>query len=792
MGVKNWRSLAACAALGLSVCLARPLLAQHGPTGPWPVFTFTEHPDFPFADFLAGKLGVVLPTYDTSFLCVAYLYLRGRTLGAQQRKGVLEVWEGEVNPVLKQERDTSPQPYLQAWLRERAQVPGVGPVPILEAYGPGIVRSYYFQGGYYSYFNCLSDGFRNAASTLAERIKQFGAGSPEIKKWIASQDRVFANCSGSPSSAFLPAPARPDEPALIQADRAYQLASAYFYAGEFDRAIEQFRSIAADTKSPWHVLAPYLVARALVRKATLDQSGEKQLGTLAEAEAQLKRVLGSNSLEAVYPAARRLLGLVEARLHPAERLLELGRMISQPLPRADFGQHLTDYGLLLSRLENPSVLFGPGYKEQLAAAQARGRIELLHSAARDDLTDWIVTFRATGAEAFRHSLERWEATGSPVWLVAALAEAQSGQPGVSRLLAAAKNVAPGWPAGATVEFYRLRLLTDMGRKEEARAELDSFLARTRRRLPPSSLNLFLALRMRLAHNLLEFLRLAPRTPSHLMYLDEWNTFLPELMERPSRGLLKQAKQGLFDADSSVALTTGTPVSLLVRAAKSPILPVELRTRVCVAAWTRAVLLGKDREALQITPELELLRPETISFLEAYRSAAGTNNRHFAAVFAILHFPGMRPFITGGWGRLTPFAKINQYRDNWWQGGSGPQWQQLDGSELSQPLRAVYDQGQTPRPWFLSGGKRFAAAAEYAETLAVGTAPDYLAEEVLAWAKGHPKDPRVPEALHLAVRATRYGMTDRQTGALSRAAFELLHRKYPKSPWTRKTRYWFSM
>ena len=164
--------------------------------------------------------------------------------------------------------------------------------------------------------------------------------------------------------------------------------------------------------------------------------------------------------------------------------------------------------------------------------------------------------------------------------------------------------------------------------------------------------------MRLARNLREFLRLAPRTPSRLMYLDEWNTFLPELMEPPTHRLLSEAKQGLFEADSSVALTTGMPLSLLVWAAESPLLPVYLRKQVCVAAWTRAVLLGKGREALQITPELELLRPETKPFLEAYRSASDAGSRHFAAVFAILHFPGMQPFVTDGWGRMTPFAKID--------------------------------------------------------------------------------------------------------------------------------------
>jgi hypothetical protein len=41
-----------------------------------------------------------------------------------------------------------------------------------------------------------------------------------------------------------------------------------------------------------------------------------------------------------------------------------------------------------------------------------------------------------------------------------------------------------------------------------------------------------------------------------------------------------------------------------------------------------------------------------------------------------------------------------------------------------------------------------------------------------------------------VRATRYGCTDKDTPRFSKAAFDLLHRRYPKSPWAEKTKYWY--
>jgi hypothetical protein len=67
---------------------------------------------------------------------------------------------------------------------------------------------------------------------------------------------------------------------------------------------------------------------------------------------------------------------------------------------------------------------------------------------------------------------------------------------------------------------------------------------------------------------------------------------------------------------------------------------------------------------------------------------------------------------------------------------------------------------------------------------------YFAPAVLDWAKAHPDDPRVPEALHFFVRATRFGCVDKSIGPYSRRAFDLLHKKYPQSEWAKQTPYWF--
>jgi len=62
-------------------------------------------------------------------------------------------------------------------------------------------------------------------------------------------------------------------------------------------------------------------------------------------------------------------------------------------------------------------------------------------------------------------------------------------------------------------------------------------------------------------------------------------------------------------------------------------------------------------------------------------------------------------------------------------------------------------------------------------------------QTVAWARQHRDDPRVPEALHLAVRTSRYTNNAKAT-TYPKQAFQLLHSWYPNSTWTAQTPYWY--
>ncbi|HEV8718138.1 MAG TPA: hypothetical protein VGX03_35645 [Candidatus Binatia bacterium] len=488
-------------------CNPFPLFGS-GPFSQSPVFTYTTHPDLPLKKFVQGELGVLQPSYEGPALYVAYRHLIGMGFDTEEQKAVSDLWNSELGlpSTFSGELVPEQESPIAVWYDTRSRIPGASIPPPIEVY-----RS----DGYLLYYlNCSADAFRTAAKTLTERIAQFGAESPEVKDWLQAQDQVFANCAGGQT---IPAAAAPELHPLIQADRAYQIAAAHFYAGNFDVARKMFEDIAKDSSSPWRHLAPYLVARTLLRKATVDAGLNRiDWATFAQAEVQLREVLKDSSLSAVHPAAQRLLNFVRASLYPAERLQELAHAILQPHSGATLGQDLSDYMVLPLRA-------------------SRTREQQDSQGKRDELADWTHTLRGGREGAFEYAWQKWQETASPVWLVASLANASQSLPAI---LEAAAKVERNSPAFLTVTFHRIRLLIESGRKDEAREQLDALLSSDRLTGLPSARNLFLAQRLQLARNLDEFLKYAPRVPVGIVYEPERGRYLLiQKRRRPSSRLL---------------------------------------------------------------------------------------------------------------------------------------------------------------------------------------------------------------------------------------------------------------
>lgn len=745
----------------------RPVYAC-GPFSRYVIFSYNKHPDLPLNRFASGEIGVLAPSYARSYLYAAYRLMEGGSFSQREQEALAKLWNArlDLNHADQQEVDS-----LAVWLEARKKVTGAGDEPKIVLYRAKA------QDEYDAFLNCPDDAFKTATRSLEERIAKFGAAGTEVKEWMQAQDKVFANCSGGQT---IPETAAASAPRTIQDDRAYQIAAAYFYAMNFDEAKTRFDAIANDAASGWHEQAQYLVARSLIRKASLGAEANRQ-EALAQAETQLKRVLAETSQSALRQSAQNLLNLVKLRLHPAERVRELSQSLLKKEGNDNLEQELWDYTILLDK-----------YTGDSDAEQDEGLKKALDATAKDDLTDWLLTFQADTTASLEHALERWEKSNGLSWLVASLSKVSGGHLKAAALMSAAERIEASSPAYATAQYHLVRLLIEKGDRASAQRKLDALL-QGQATLPASAANKFRHQRMSLASSLEDFLKYAQRQPAAYSWDDDGREIPIEVKEDDE--LKAWAGRPLLDGDATQILNERFPLAVLLEAATSQTLPEHIRRQIALVGWARAAILEDVEAGKALAPIASALAPELKPTLNAYLSATTSDNRKAAALYTILKFPGLETSLFSGMGRETPLGERDSYRDNWWcaitERAASASGENADStaSEQSGKLKPAPEKIELP---FLTEPQKEAARRERAQLIALGTAPNYLAREVIAWANRTPNDARVPEALHIVVTATRYGCTDRETGKWSKAAFQLLHKRYPQSPWTKKTPYWFNL
>ena len=763
---------------------------------PEPVFTVRGSPDAPLELFAQGRLGIVQPSYERQYLVVAYRYLSGKPLTKTEETAVAQAWA----PKVFRPGEPSPgeAPVIK-WEEARSAALGLRGVARLD-----IGRFKWAANGWQMYPSCSDDAFLTAADTLNNLAKSFGVGSPAVRDWVEAQDTVFQNCGGNRhewvSTPHLPKPVGLEN-AVLNFDRQYQIAAANFYAGDLQTAALQFQQIADERESPWRTWAPYLIARCYIREATLNTASGGNpdrdpsqpafnIQQMTAAEKQLQGILKDPSLAVIHQASEKLLNYVEGRLHPDQRLHDVAQQLAGRASADDIAQDLIDFNWFIrQQVLSSGGINSPKFNDWRNNLAGRGFL--------DDLTDWVLSFQMQTPDALAHAVERWRATKSEPWLMAALSMAKGTDSAAPALADAAAAIASSSPAYEMAVYYRARLLTEQNQPKAARQLLDANLPGFEKG-PLSAFNLLLKQRFAVAADFHQFLEYAPRTPVEYGYTDCDDCGTPPDIAQQSKPLPKR-----LDGDSAVIFNQRLPLSLLTEAATGPVLPSDLRGYIATTSWARAVILGDTSAAKAVEAPMADAHPELRDYVKAYDAANSDDARSFAATWTMLHFPGMQPFIYGGAfreTRETKFNAIDEYRSNWWCGnqfpakalppgtvsyGSGPPIDPATGKQAV-PVPVV----PPAFPSFLTVSERASADDQRSKLSTLAAGPAYMGRVVLDWAKAHPDDQRLPEALHLVVRATRYGCTDDKTGAISKQAFDLLHARYPTSTWAQQTLYWF--
>jgi hypothetical protein len=343
----------------ISFLLISAFLSNALPCGPGyvtPLFDTTSAPESPYADFAAGRLGIIKPSYHRSVLFAAYRYIAGSGLNASEQQAIVDVWRAELDN--KDFADNTIDEVVKAWVAKRTDVVGKEE-KMPEIYAE---RAY---GGYDFFPNCTKNAFETAIETLSDRVTANGPSDPGVLNWVHAQDEVFQNCS---SGKQPPDDVSPGSPDWLQKDRAYQKAAAEFYSLDYDAAKRDFGEIAQDAESPWQETADYLVARTLIRQASLTKSAEKAAAFYDEAEIHLQRFTSRSGK--FTSSADGLMGLIKYRRHPQERVHELAGILASYSGNDRFRQDMIDYNWLLDKFESQVLAAEEKRKAEEAARHA--------------------------------------------------------------------------------------------------------------------------------------------------------------------------------------------------------------------------------------------------------------------------------------------------------------------------------------------------------------------------------------------------------------------------------------
>jgi hypothetical protein len=737
---------------------AGPLFGSADP-GPFPIFIDRDGGTKPAerTRLFDGRLGMLTARSPEPLLYLDWRLLHGLAVGPAAGTAL-------TTPCCGEPPSLGPNDGMYGWLEARKIVDGVEDSPYYiatERSGPD----------YTSVQNCFRDAFDTASATLRDRASRFGKGSPAVRAWLRTQDAVFDAC-GSESAALPPLIA--DAPDWLKADRAYQEAAFALYNRRNDEAARRFEAIAGDKASPWRSKGLYLKARALQREAL----ARRDPAAIARARSAVKALAAAPAGTFGRGEVRRMLRALAYRDRPDALLAELETELARPKADADIAFALRDY-LKLSE-------------------KASGAPEI---------ADWIETLQGgEGAPGLPHARERWAATKDPAWLLAALSLVEPDDEAAPRLVADAAAVRRGEPAWLTAQYHLARLTIAGTEPAVTRTRLDSILSDPS--LTLGERNLFAAARTQVAADLDELARFSLRQafcggPGEYCVGDDWAKDDGNLA--PYRG----GWVGL-GADAR-AIIDRLPLGARIALSRSAALPEPVRLDIALTNFARAVQLGDDRSADMIATDLVRLLPQMQGDWRAVAAARAGEGKRFAQYLAMAKLPGLRTDLIA-FSYTRPAGTVAEFQGRWTDWMLVPR---QSGAHGDFPPPGVYQSGY----WIDSGGETpdltclgscgrspfplrlpdFVAAAQseaaveraafrtFDQDKPVPAGASSLWDEALALARANPKDPRSPELLYRLIRVARWGGNHDHLG---RRAFQLLHARYPKSEWAKRSPYYY--
>jgi hypothetical protein len=795
--------LATFCLLSSTIIYASGVVAELQPLGD------NYHPDFPLNSYAAGQLGMVKPTFATSYLLVAYRYLSHNPLTKEQQQTALTAWEnyfyrdsnigvdysGPINFIDASKPDknssasdskrnaaqwikntqTKAADYL-AWRTARLAALGLPqtiPTPDVNKIDSPLAVDSFYQDLANTEDNVTQiypvTGFNNLvlATQRLQAVKKALDQADKEKKltqpvntlletWVSAQQQIFQRSDESlPKARTLLAQLPNNLPSLVLDDVAYSIASSYFYSEdsqEVKKSADLFAQLATHTNYPWHSWAAYLQYRAL----NIAANRNKQANDDCDVQCKIPQQQALQGMQALAQTA--------SDPHLKAAATDYIRIMNMQRGAADV------YKPLLERLNsNFSVQDFSDFillSEKPVAGTTVEFGQWLELANRNDDDD---------GESFNKIYQHWQSHKQNfawLWLVTTqlkfASDAQQKEI-LTAIQAIPINDAAYFPINIALIDQMANLKTPFTDQQQ-RSMIDIAL----KQLPPgeqfSTTTSLLNQRVLLAQSLPEFIQYA-------FFFPQGNTKL--MHPADIKGLPLN-----YITSSAVDTINSLPMSVLYKLAAMPELPANYRPAMYANLWTRAVLLGDKKMAEKAGAKAAQFNPVLKDTMEKMHTAKDDDARETVFLTTLLTYPN-----------LTPFMPLNLYQT--WNGFNTEENLVIDNNDITlktQGFDSMYNNffwsKCTPRickniqPAFLTTAEIKASQEEFEKLSSLDTGSTFIANELSCLAYKHPTDMSYAELLASAIEATHY------TNGDSRRAFATLKKLYPRSKAAKQTKYYY--
>lgn len=674
-------------------------------------------------DFKLGNLGVLLTSYGREPLFLAYraLTLEPAVLARQHRDTAKPGWDSD--------EITGGVPM---WVSARTEAGATDLPDPIEQYKTMPNQ------GYGQYLNCANSAFNVAADTLKKLTQDAKVSKTDVMQWVQAQDEVFRFCADPKGAApkveltELKASAAP----RLRALRQYQIAAAYFYAGDFSQALRRFDSMAADKAHPLRAWAALSAMRSMLRTTSLDGGLSSEIRRIrasqdappvkraafnlaqdkdrasreisfTQIQKRAEKTLADPGLKEIHPATTKLVAQAALMIAPEKLYAES----SERLARWDvdmvnnrslddwvsLGDKLFDYGGNLTVLANLRT--------------------------RHEFFDWIRTIQGctdnlrspnnTGScvQEHAHAVNKWQSSRARTWLVAAVMTAYEADPTMEQVQQAAKQVTADAPEYLTLRYHLARYLRQNGHFQDAWATLAPVLDQLKTAGPKRS---------RSALNLLR-----QEAVANASSLEQ---ALPYLLRNGGRALA---------ADGDEMLNRRLSAQDLLNLAQSPQIEPALRDQLRVAAWWRADMSNNTALASAAAKAVAQSTQAVNRAAASYAASTDAGERRFQLAKAALDY-NISPLLY--WGKGDFGARR--------AAGPAAFWCSFNPADFAVPFKVQ----RTPEVRLAPSTGNTALMAELAAFENAGTGADWLGRIALERWKGHEQDPVLRAMLQAVIKS----------------------------------------